>query len=141
MSVEAPTIAEQINAAMAAYQESVTALTNHRAEWGPVFEVEAELQQDVDDAKDALTALMAETTDWVENDSFEFNLVRQDRGGYDIDRLPEWVRELPGVVTQTVDKKAIDALIKRRKIAPEDVADAWEPKPAKPFVKVTVKKG
>lgn len=98
----------------------------------------------VAEAKEAITALMVESElDFIEDDHHTVSLVRTDRGSYDPARLPDWLRNMPGVITEAADTKAVRAVLKNRHIASDteryEIAEAWRAKPAKPYAKISTK--
>lgn len=104
------------------------------------------VDQEVAEAKEAITVLMVESDlDFIEDEHHAVSLVRTDRGSYDPARLPDWLRNMPGVITESVDTKAVRAVLKNKHIATEEereaIADAWTPRMSKPYAKVTNKDG
>lgn len=98
------------------------------------------------EAKEAIAAVMVESElDFIEDEHHAVSLVRTDRGSYDPARLPDWLRNMPGVITETVDAKAVRAVLKNKHIASEEereaIADCWVSRPSKPYTKITTKDG
>lgn len=132
--------------ALEEYRLAVEAAGRYRMAHADILN-ELELhEQAASEAKEAITALMVESSlDYIEDDHHAVSLVRTDRGSYDPARLPDWLRNMPGVITEAADAKAVRAVLKNKHIASEAereaIADCWTPKLAKPYAKVTNKDG
>lgn len=126
------------------YRLAVEAVGRYRMDHADVLN-ELELhEQAAAEAKDAITALMTESDlDFIEDEHHAVSLVRTDRGSYDPARLPDWLRNMPGVITETVDAKTVKKVLKNKHIATDEereaIADAWQSNPAKPYAKITTK--
>lgn len=100
-------------------------------------------EEAVTDAKEALTACLAEAKlDYVQDGEFEVSLASQDRGHYDLAKLPAVVVDWPGVVMRVANKEAIKKLLKRKRnpLSEEErdqVANAWVENKTKPYIVVT----
>lgn len=128
---------EDIRAALAAYRDALSRRDEHRAEFGPVFQVDQELSEEVEGAKRRLLELMnARELSWAADDSFEVSRVVTDRGSYNPDRLPRKLEVLEAC-TLTIDRAAVRRLVRRGVITEEEAAAAWEPRPAKPYLRIT----
>ena len=126
-----------VDQAMAELDAALKQLIGFRMEYGPLFERLAEYEQAVEAAKERLAAVMArENVKGAASDAFRVTLVRQDRGTYDVDALPAFVRDIPGVVVRTVDRKKVEGLVKAGILSKDAAAKAWRGSPAKPFVRV-----
>jgi hypothetical protein len=114
-------------------------------EWGPMLQARQALADELKEAQERLTSLMAAASlSLVENGNFSITLVRQDRGYYDPERLPSSVRAIPGILTEVVDKERLERAIKLSMLNAEELAalpDAWVSKPIKPSIRVSVVKG
>lgn len=96
------------------------------------------------EAKDAITALMAETKlDFIEDEHHAITFTQPDRGCYDPDKLPEWLSNMPGVVKRVVDTKAVNKILKNPHIATveerEAIAAAWVENKIKASLRITTK--
>jgi len=131
--------AVDLNAALARYSEARKERTEAELEYAPMLADLASLKEEEEAAKAELTAAMASTTiDYVEDPDFEVTLVKTDRGAYNVDRLPK-VPAVLDACTLTIDRKAVEKLVKRGVLSQVDAEAAWESKPAAPFVRVTIK--
>lgn len=132
--------------ALEEYRLAVEAIGRFRMDHADVLN-ELELhEQAAAEAKEAILGLMeARKLDFIEDEHHAVSLVRTDRGSYDPSRLPDWLRNMPGVITETVDTKAVKAVLKNKHIATDEeraaIADAWESKPARPYARITGKDG
>jgi len=130
-------ITERIRQALEDLRTAERELQEYLAEWAPVFEHRDALQEEVELCKRALLELLtAHDRDYVEDDQMSVTVVRADRGSYDVDRLPK-TPEVLEVCTLTIDKRAVERLIRRGVITREQAEAAWVSKPAKPYLKVT----
>ena len=128
-----------LNDALAAYNQARRELTEWDAEWGPIMEQRAMLDSALSEAKNALTeAMYASGIDYVEDADFEVSMVRQDRGFYDVARLPK-NQAVMDACAVTIASADVKKLVKRGLLTAEQADEAWESKPTAPYVKVTIK--
>ena len=130
-------ITERIRQALADLRTAERELLEYRAEFAPVFEHHDALQEEVELCKQALLEVLTEANlDLIEDDQATVTVVRADRGTYDVDRLPK-TPEVLEACTLTIDKRAVDRLVRRGVITAEQAEAAWVSKPAKPYLKIT----
>lgn len=110
-------------------------------------EITAELDKldyytnDLGGAEDNLKALLVDNQlDYAENDSFTVSVIRSERGGYDASRLPK-TAEVLDACTLTIDKRAVENLVKRGLLSQHDADAAYESKQAAPYLKIGLVKG
>lgn len=128
-----------LNDALAAYNQARRELTEFDAEFGPIMEQRSMLDSALSEAKNALTETMyASGIDYVEDGDFEVALIRQDRGFYDVTRLPK-TQAVMDACAVTIASADVKKLIKRGLLTAEQADEAWESKPVSPYVRVNVK--
>ena len=124
---------------LATYNALRRDLTDYDAEYGPILQHRTALAQEVQEAQDRLTeAMYASGIPFVEDGDFEVSLVCSDRGFYDVQRLPK-TRAVMEACDITISSAAVKKLVKRGLLTDEQAAAAFESKPAKPYVRVSVK--
>lgn len=110
-----------------------------RAEFLEVIEHYEQLCEAVRVAEAELAeALAARGIDYVENDSLAVQVIRPDRGHFVPERLPEWVRGIPGVLETRVNAEAVRKLVRSGLLSEEVARSAWEAKPVRPYLRVQV---
>jgi hypothetical protein len=117
----APTLAELLEK----YTKTQHELDAFREEHNPILVYLAQLQMELRLTEDRLKATAREQGP-IENDHFAVTVTTKRRTWYDTDYILEhapYVREIPGVVVQTIDKARIEALAKAKAID-ADVCDA-----------------
>lgn len=130
-------ITERIQQALADLRTAERELLEYRAEFAPVFEHHDALHEEVELCKRALLEVLTEANlDLIEDDQATVTVVRADRGAYDVDRLPK-TPEVLEACQLTIDKRAVERLIRRGVITPEQAEAAYVPKPSKPYLRIT----
>ena len=128
-----------INERLTEYGQARRALAEFDAEYGPLMEQRSLLEQAVIEAQEILTdTLTLAEIDFVEDQDFAITLVKQDRGAYLVERLPH-TADVLDCCTMTITKTDVQKLVKKGVLTPEMAEAAWKAKPAKPFVRVTIK--
>lgn len=130
-------ITERIRQALADLRTAERELLEYLAEWAPVFEHHDALREEVELCKQALLEVLTEANlDLIEDDEATVTVVRSDRGTYDVDRLPK-TPEVLEACQLTIDKRAVERLIRRGVITAEQAKAAYDPKPARPYLRIT----
>lgn len=130
-------ITERIRQALEDLRTAERELQEYLAEWAPVFEHRDALHEEVELCRQALLELLTgHGLDYVEDDHAAVTVVRTDRGAYNVDKLPK-TAEVLDACTLTIDKRAVERLVKRGVITREQAEAAWEAKPARPYLRVT----
>ena len=123
------------------YTAIADTLDTFTAQYATVISRYATLQQAKDEAEIALKR-WARDHGTIENDSFKVNVQYKIRSWYDADeilRLAPYVREIPGVVEQTINKAKIEALAKAKAIDESVCQQALREEPMVPAVSIKVK--
>ena len=130
-------ITKRIRQALEDLRTAERELQEYLAEWAPVFEHRDALQEEVELCKAALLEVLTEANlDLIEDDEATVTVVRADRGTYDVERLPK-TPEVLEACQLTIDKRAVERLIRRGVITREQAEAAWEAKPARPYLRIT----
>lgn len=124
---------------LAAYTAARRELTEFDAEYGPIFETRNTLESAVKEAQAAMTNELSESgIDFIEDDDFAVTLVQQDRGSYLVERLPS-TRAVLDRCVMTISAGDVKKLVRKGELTQAQADAAWESKPVKPYVKVTIK--
>lgn len=95
-----------------------------------------------EEAKQAILGLMeSRKLNFLEDEHHEITFTQPDRGHFDPDKLPEWLRNMPGVVKRVVDAKEVKKILKARKLSEDTIKAAWVENKIKPSLRITTKDG
>lgn len=126
-----------IHDALATYEQTVRELDEFRAEWAPMLERFEALQEQVQLAKgDLLSTLSDAELDYAENGSFAVSVVRQDRGSYNVDKLPK-TPAMWEYLDLSISRANLVKAIKRGVLTEAQAQAAWESKPIAPYLRIT----
>lgn len=129
-----------VTAALDAYRKAEMDLLEFRAEYGPLLQLHAELEQGVRDAKAAvLAALEGLGIDYGGSDDFHAEVRRADRGSYDVTLLPR-TKDVLDCCELSINKDAVKRLVKRGVLSQDEADAAYVPRPAAPYVVITPKR-
>lgn len=131
----------QVQDALADYREARQAVEHWRAEVAPALSRLNDLENELHTIEIALKMLLVDNQlDYAQNDSFTVSVIRSERGGYDASRLPK-TAEVLEACTLSIDKRAVENLVKRGLLSQHDADAAWESKQAAPYLKIGLVRG
>ena len=133
----APTLTQRIERAITEYQDAAQRAQEFRAEYQPMLDRLAQLDEEQQLAKQAIADVLVEAgIDEGAHNGTIARLVTQDRGRYDVSKLPR-TSAVMEACDLAISKSAVTTLVKRGILTPMDAELAWEPKPSKPYVSLT----